>query len=173
MCTSKRCFSQEEWRICDKTRFFLESANQLPTLPYCLEREKTFTEKMKRKIDLYGRSSCPRRECQRVCRLGETTMPRTKKDPPAQLEDMPNIGKAIAAHLRCIGIVRPDQLARREPIAIYRELSKVLGHRLDPCVLYTLLSVKHFLDGGEALPWWNFTAEGKIILKLSDKGSQP
>jgi len=51
MCTSKRCFSQEEWRISDKTRFFLESANQFPTLPYCLEREETFTEKMKRVID--------------------------------------------------------------------------------------------------------------------------
>lgn len=96
-------------------------------------------------------------------------MPRTKKDPPTQLEDLPNIGKAIAANLRGIGIVRPDQLARREPIAIFSELSKVMGHRQDPCVLYTLLSVKHFLDCGEALPWWNFTAEGKILLKSSKK----
>ena len=100
-------------------------------------------------------------------------MLRTKRDPPTQLEDLPNIGKAIAADLRRIGILRPDQLARREPIAIFRELSEVMGHRHDPCVLYTLLSVKHFLECGEALPWWNFTAEGKDLLKSSEKGRQP
>ncbi|MBU0664260.1 MAG: helix-hairpin-helix domain-containing protein [Proteobacteria bacterium] len=100
-------------------------------------------------------------------------MPATKREQPVQLENLPNIGKAIAADLRRIGIVHPDQLARREPLAIYRELSEVMGRRLDPCLLYTLLSVKHFLDGGEALPWWNFTAEGKILLKSSEKGSQP
>ncbi|MFH2124219.1 MAG: helix-hairpin-helix domain-containing protein [Pseudomonadota bacterium] len=100
-------------------------------------------------------------------------MSRTKRNPPAQLEDLPNIGKAIAADLHRIGIVHPDQLARREPMAIYRELSKVMGHRLDPCLLYTLLSVRHFLDCGEALPWWNFTAEGKKLLKSHEKGIQP
>jgi hypothetical protein len=42
-----------------------------------------------------------------------------------------------------------------------------MGHRHDPCVLYTLISVKHFLKSGEALPWWNFTAEGKNLLKSS------
>lgn len=96
-----------------------------------------------------------------------------KKDPPTQLEDLPNIGKAIAADLRRIGIIRPDQLARREPIAIFRELSEVMGHRHDPCVLYTLISVKHFLDCGEALPWWKFTAEGKELLKANENGSRP
>ena len=100
-------------------------------------------------------------------------MPRSKRDQPTQLEDLPNIGKAIAADLRRIGIVRPDQLAGREPIAIFRELSEVMGHRHDPCVLYTLISVKHFLACGEALPWWNFTAEGKILLQSSEKESQP
>ncbi len=105
--------------------------------------------------------------------LGKTTMPRTKKGPPVHLEDLPNIGQAIAADLRRIGIVRPDQLARREPLAIFRELSPVMGHRHDPCVLYTLLSVRHFLECGEALPWWKFTAEGKILLQAGEEGSPP
>lgn len=100
-------------------------------------------------------------------------MPRSKRDQPTQLEDLPNIGKAIAADLRRIGIVRPDQLAIREPMAIYRELSESMGHRHDPCVLYTLISVKHFLESGESLPWWNFTAEGKILLQSSEQGNQP
>ena len=93
------------------------------------------------------------------------TMPRSKRTPPTQLEDLPNIGKSIAADLRRIGILRPDQLAEREPIDVFRALSKVMGHRHDPCVLYTLMSVKHFLKSGEAVPWWKFTAEGKNLLK--------
>jgi len=100
-------------------------------------------------------------------------MPRSKRSQPTQLEDLPNIGKSIAADLRRIGILWPDQLARREPVAIFCELSEVMGHRHDPCVLYTLISVRHFLTCGEALPWWNFTAEGKNLLKSSGKGSQP
>lgn len=89
------------------------------------------------------------------------------------MEDLPNIGKSIAADLRRIGILRPDQLARREPLAIFNELSKVMGHRHDPCVLYTLISAKHFLACGEALPWWNFTNEGRNLLKSNKKGGRP
>jgi len=92
-------------------------------------------------------------------------MSRSKRNPPVQLEDLPNIGKSIAADLRRIGILRPDQLAKREPIDVFRRLSKVMGHRHDPCVLYTLIAAKHFLKCGEALPWWNFTAEGRNLLK--------
>jgi DNA transformation protein len=99
-------------------------------------------------------------------------MPRSKRIQPTQLEDLPNIGKSIASDLRRIGILRPDQLAEREPIAVFRALSKVMGHRHDPCVLYTLMSVKHFLECGEALPWWKFTAEGKNLLKSSKEGGQ-
>jgi len=98
-------------------------------------------------------------------------MPRSKSRPPTQLEDLPNIGKSIAADLRRIGIRRPEQLATREPIAVYRELSTVMGHRHDPCVLYTLISARHFLRSGEVRPWWSFTAEGKLLLKSSQKGS--
>ena len=100
-------------------------------------------------------------------------MPRSKRNPPVQLEDLPNIGKSIAADLRRIGILRPEQLAGREPMAIFRELAQVMGHRHDPCVLYTLISARHFLQGGEARPWWNFTAEGRNLLKSGQNGSQP
>lgn len=82
-----------------------------------------------------------------------------------RLEDLPNIGKSIAADLRSIGITHPDQLSRLEPLAVFHELTRVMGHRHDPCVLYTLLSARHFLDKGEALPWWTFTAEGKKLLE--------
>lgn len=87
-----------------------------------------------------------------------------KHDSPARLEDLPNIGRAIAADLRAIGIFQPLQLAGQEPLAIYLQMAKVMGQRHDPCVLYVLLAVVHFLDSGEAVPWWKFTGQGKKLL---------
>jgi len=91
---------------------------------------------------------------------------------PSKLEDLPNIGKSIAADLRAVGILSPQQLAGRDPLATYIELGGVMGHRHDPCVLYTLMSVRHFLENGETLPWWTFTDEGKKLLAtISGAGS--
>ena len=83
---------------------------------------------------------------------------------PTKLEELPNIGKSIASDLRAVGIYLPQQLAGRDPLEIYIELAGVMGHRHDPCVLYTLMSVKHFLESGEVLPWWKFTEQGKKLL---------
>ncbi|MBC8016914.1 MAG: helix-hairpin-helix domain-containing protein [Verrucomicrobia bacterium] len=87
-----------------------------------------------------------------------------KQNQPQKLEDLPNIGKSIAADLRAIGIFFPHQLTERDPLAIYHELSNVMGHRHDPCVLYTLISAQHFLESGGALPWWKFTEQGRKLL---------
>ena len=86
-------------------------------------------------------------------------------NPPTRLEAIPNIGKAIAADLRSIGILTPAQLAEREPLATYHALAGAMGRRLDPCVLYTLLAADHFLRHGETIPWWKFTAAGQELLK--------
>lgn len=86
------------------------------------------------------------------------------RDASMRLEDLPNIGKSIAADLRSIGIAQPVQLADREPLAVFQQLAEVMGHRHDPCVLYTLISVKHYLQGAEARPWWHYTTEGKQLL---------
>ena len=91
--------------------------------------------------------------------------PRTS--PPRNLEAIPNIGKAIAADLRGIGILTPAQLAEREPLATYRALAGTMGQRHDPCVLYTLIAADHFFRHGEAVPWWKFTAAGRELLKTS------
>src|SRR6185369_552860 len=91
-------------------------------------------------------------------------MPLHERKHPAQLEDLPNIGKSIAADLRSIGILNPGQLAGREPLDVFRALAEVMGHRHDPCVLYTLLSAKPFLESGVALPWWKFPEQGRKLL---------
>ena len=83
----------------------------------------------------------------------------------SRLEDLPNIGKAIAADLRSLGILSPKQLATHDPLLTYQALATVMGKRLDPCVLYTLLAVGHFQKTGERLPWWHFTAQGKQLLR--------
>lgn len=84
--------------------------------------------------------------------------------PPPRLEDLPNIGKSIAADLRAIGIATPQELAGRDPLAIYLQLGGPMGRRHDPCVLYVLLAARHFLETGEARKWWSFADEGKRLL---------
>ena len=91
----------------------------------------------------------------------KTTTART----PEKLEDLPNIGKRIAADLRKIGITRPAELHRQPSLDVFHRLGPVMGHRHDPCVLYTLLAVEHFQTRGEVLPWWNFTTAGKKLLE--------
>ena len=87
-----------------------------------------------------------------------------RKEQPARLEDIPNIGKSIASDLRAIGILHPQQLAKHDPISTYFALAAVMGHRHDPCVLYTLMAARHFIESGESLPWWKFTEQGKKLL---------
>ena len=82
-----------------------------------------------------------------------------------QLEDIPNIGKSIAADLRGIGIQQPQQLLTQEPLAIYLKLAGQMGRRHDPCVLYTLMAARHFMQSGEKLAWWTFTEQGKKLLQ--------
>jgi DNA transformation protein len=83
----------------------------------------------------------------------------------SKLEDIPNIGKSIVADLRGIGIQQPQQLLTQEPLAIYLKLGGPMGKRHDPCVLYTLMAAKHFMQSGEKLPWWTFTEPGKKLLQ--------
>jgi len=80
------------------------------------------------------------------------------------LEDLPNVGPAVAADLRLIGIRTPRALAGRDPYALYEALNRATGKRHDPCVLDTFISVVRFMDGAPARPWWKYTAERKRTL---------
>jgi len=93
----------------------------------------------------------------------------SRQEKSTGLEDLPNIGKSIAADLRAIGILYPQQLAGQEPLSVYNALAGAMGQRHDPCVLYVLMSARHFLDSGVALPWWQFTAQGRKLLE-AEKG---
>lgn len=79
----------------------------------------------------------------------------------ARLEDLPNVGPAMAADFRLLGIHTPDDLRGKDAWALYAELCTRTGRRHDPCVIDVLLSVTSFMSGGKPLPWWHFTAERK------------
>jgi hypothetical protein len=81
-----------------------------------------------------------------------------------KLTDLPNIGPACARDLRLLGIEEPGQLRGKSGYQLYDKLCEVTGMRHDPCMLDTFLSVAHFMDGGKAKPWWDFTEERKRML---------
>jgi hypothetical protein len=81
-----------------------------------------------------------------------------------RLEDIPNVGKAIAADLRYLGIEAPDALAGKDPYELYDTLCERTGVRHDPCLLDTFIAAVRYVEGGPKLPWWAFTAERKRTL---------
>jgi Pathogenicity locus len=79
----------------------------------------------------------------------------------ARLEDIPNVGPAIAADLRQLGITSPDELPGRDPYAMYDELCRITGVRHDPCLLDVFIAAVRYMAGESKRPWWKFTAERK------------
>ena len=79
------------------------------------------------------------------------------------LEQLPNIGPAMAADLRALGIVRPRELAQRDAFALYRALCAHHGRRQDPCVLDTLMAATDFMRGAAPAPWWAYTPRRKQV----------
>ncbi len=79
----------------------------------------------------------------------------------SRLDELPNIGKAMAYDLQLIGIDHPRKLIGKEPFELYEELCTRSGKWHDPCVIDVFMSVIHFMKGGDPLPWWSFTDERK------------
>jgi Pathogenicity locus len=80
-----------------------------------------------------------------------------------RLEQLPNIGPAIAADLRLIGISHPHALADADAMQLYQKLCQVTGKRHDPCVLDTFMAACDFMRGAEPKAWWTYTAQRKLL----------
>ena len=80
-----------------------------------------------------------------------------------QLEQLPNIGPAIAADLRLLGVQHPSELAQRDAFELYQALCRASGKRQDPCVLDTFMAATDFMRGAPARPWWDYTALRKTL----------
>ena len=79
------------------------------------------------------------------------------------LEQLPNIGPALAADLRLIGVQHPRELASRDAFVLYQALCIKTGQRQDPCVLDTFMAVTDFMRGAAPAPWWKYTAQRKVL----------
>jgi len=77
------------------------------------------------------------------------------------LEQVPNIGAAMADDLRRIGIAEPVQLGSADALDLYRRVCEDRGARMDPCVLDTLLAATDFMRGASPAPWWQYTVARK------------
>ena len=93
-------------------------------------------------------------------------MRRTDRAKIVALEDLPNVGRAVAADLRELGIRVPAQLKHRDPYALYERLNRRTGVRHDPCLLDTFIAAVRFVEGGPAKPWWAYTVERKRGLAM-------
>ncbi|HVJ73070.1 MAG TPA: helix-hairpin-helix domain-containing protein [Casimicrobiaceae bacterium] len=80
---------------------------------------------------------------------------------PPRLEDLPNVGPAVAADFRRLGIGTPDEIRGRDPYMLYHDLCRATHSLHDPCMLDTFIAVVRYVDGGPAKPWWHYTAERK------------
>ncbi|WP_374352886.1 helix-hairpin-helix domain-containing protein [Chitinimonas sp.] len=79
------------------------------------------------------------------------------------LRAIPNIGPAGEADLRLLGIDTPAQLKGRDAMQLYAALCEASGQRHDPCVIDVFMAAIHFVETGEARPWWAFTAQRKRL----------
>ena len=79
------------------------------------------------------------------------------------LEQLPNIGPALAANLRLIGIRTPKELRGKDAFVLYQKLCAATGQRQDPCVLDTFMAASDFMRGAPPAPWWSYTAQRKAL----------
>lgn len=92
-------------------------------------------------------------------------MKNPNRDIVSKLEELPNIGKAIASDLRLIGIQKPKDLIGQNPFNLHDKLCIKKEKEIDPCVIDIFMAVINFMEGEEPLPWWKFTEKRKLILK--------
>ena len=79
------------------------------------------------------------------------------------LEQLPNIGPALAANLRLIGVHHPRDLHDKDAFALYQRLCAATGQRQDPCVLDTFMAATDFMRGAAPAPWWKYTPQRKAL----------
>jgi len=87
----------------------------------------------------------------------------------SKLEELPNIGKAMAGLLMSVDIKHPKELIGKDPFHLYDRLCTISGKKYDPCVIDVFMSVVRFMEGGEALYWWKFTDERKRITQIHNE----
>jgi hypothetical protein len=89
------------------------------------------------------------------------TKPTNRGREIVRLEEIPNVGPAVATDLRRLGITSPGELSGRDPYAMDDDLCRITGQRHDPCMLNTFIAVVRYMAGAPEKPWWGYPAERK------------
>ena len=75
------------------------------------------------------------------------------------LQQIRNVGPAIASDLRLIGVSSPQDLLGKDPYKMYDDLCDTTGDRHDPCVIDVFNAAVRFMGGKPAQPSRTHTAE--------------
>ena len=82
-----------------------------------------------------------------------------------QLEDLISIGPAMLRDFDQLGIGSVTQLAKQDPQKMYARLGRLIGKRVDPCVLDTFCAaVAQARDprlSAEKCQWWYWSRQRK------------
>ena len=78
--------------------------------------------------------------------------------------DIPNVGKAMEADFKVLGLKNPSELIGQDPYKLHQILCELTGIRQDPCVIDVFISAVRYMEGGPPKKWWEFTAERKRAL---------
>lgn len=89
-----------------------------------------------------------------------------------ELEQLPNVGPAIASDLRLIGVTSPQDLRGRDPYTMYDDLCHTTEVRHDPCELDVFISAVRFMGGEPKKPWWKYTPERKRELAARSENQE-
>jgi hypothetical protein len=77
-----------------------------------------------------------------------------------ELRRIPGVGPSIAADLWSLGIRGVSDLRGSDPEAMYAELCRQAGKKLDRCLLYVFRCAVYFATQAwpeaELLKWWNW-----------------
>lgn len=79
----------------------------------------------------------------------------------ANLQDIPNVGKAVEKDLVLLGVSEPKDLIGKDPYKMYNDLCAITAVRHDPCVIDVFIFAVKFMEGGPPKKWWEFTSERK------------
>ena len=103
---------------------------------------------------------------------GDVSCPMQRDDRTelTELEQIPNVGPAIADDLRLIGISSPQDLLGKDPYTMHDDLCHTTGCHHDLCELDVFISAVRFMAGEPSKPWWKYTAERKRVLAAKAKG---
>jgi len=82
-----------------------------------------------------------------------------------QLPDLISVGSATVRDLKLLGVASVAELARHNPEALYKKLSRITGQRKDICVLDTfraaVAQARNPRLPAEQCQWWYWSRKRK------------